>query len=87
MRRVLIDQKDYPYLQKGAKERMAEAYFLAKHTGLDKYNVVSMGGKSVCIFPWMGNIDYYTTMQLKKKLCVIMLNLNSVEVSPRISSI
>ncbi len=82
MRRVLIDQKDYPYLQKGAKERMAEAYFLAKHTGLDKYNVVSMGGKSVCIFPWMGNIDYYTTMLLIKKLCGFMLNLKSVGGQP-----
>ena len=78
MRQVLIDKKDYPYLQKGAKERMAEAYFLTQNTGIDRYNVVSMGGKSVCIFPWMGNFDYYTTMLLIKKLCGYMLNIKSI---------
>ncbi|HBL84234.1 MAG: ATP-dependent helicase [Clostridiales bacterium GWF2_38_85] len=82
MRRILTEQNDFPYLQKGAKERMSEAYFLARSSGLDKYNVVSLGGKSVCIFPWMGNIDYYTIMLLIKKLCGHMLNLKSVGGQP-----
>ncbi|HAN22159.1 MAG: ATP-dependent helicase [Clostridiales bacterium GWF2_36_10] len=82
MRQIFVEQKEYPYLQKGAKERMAEAYFLVRNTGLDKYNVVSMGGKSVCIFPWMGNIEYYTIMLLIKKLCGYMLNIKSVGGQP-----
>jgi len=82
MRLILKEQKEYPYLQKGAKSRMDEAYFLAKNTGLDKYNVLSLGGKSVCIFPWMGNIDYYTIMLLIKKLCSYMLNIKSVGGQP-----
>ncbi|MDD4124159.1 MAG: DEAD/DEAH box helicase [Eubacteriales bacterium] len=82
MREILTNQKDYPYLQKGAQSRMEEAYFLARNAGLDRYNVVSMGGKSVCIFPWMGNIDYYTVMLLIKKLCGFMLNIKSVGGQP-----
>ncbi|PKM62692.1 MAG: ATP-dependent helicase [Firmicutes bacterium HGW-Firmicutes-21] len=82
MRVILSAQKEYPYLQKGAKERMDEVYFLARNTGIDKYNVVSMGGKSVCIFPWMGNIDYYTIMLLIKKLCGYMLNMKSIGGQP-----
>ncbi len=82
MRAILAERKDYPYLQKGAVSRMEEVYFLSRNAMLDRYNVVSMGGKSVCIFPWMGNIDYYTVMLLIKKLCGFMLNIKSVGGQP-----
>ena len=47
MKEVLASPKDYPYLQKGAKFRMDEAYFLARKSGLDTYNVFSLGGKKL----------------------------------------
>lgn len=82
MKEVLAKPADYPYLQKGAKNRMDEAWFLAKNSGLDKYNVFSLGGKALCIFPWLGNVDYFTVMYLIKKLCGYMLNIKSIGGQP-----
>lgn len=82
MKRVLSDGKIYPYLQKGAKARLEEAFFLTGHSGIGEFNVVSMGGKSVCIFPWLGSIDYHTVMFLIKKLCGHILNLKSIGGQP-----
>ena len=82
MKEVLASPKDYPYLQKGAKFRMDEAYFLARKSGLDTYNVFSLGGKTLCIFPWLGNVDYFTVMYLIKKLCGYMLNIKSLGGQP-----
>lgn len=78
MKRVLIEKKDYPYLMSGAKNRMEEAYSFAQTTGLDKYNVLSLGGKTVCILPWCGNIDYYTIMMLIRKLSVQALSVKDI---------
>jgi ATP-dependent Lhr-like helicase len=64
MRRVLIEDVLYSYLQKGAKERLKTARQLARNTGLDKANVLLLKGKTYCIFPWMGTKAYRTLARL-----------------------
>lgn len=67
MRQVLICQTEYPYLRKNARTRLAEARFLCSHSGLANYNVISLGGRTVCILPWVGSIDFYTILYLMRK--------------------
>ena len=67
MRDVLKSQSEYPYLRKNSKTRLAEARFLCGHSGLADYNIVSLGGKTVCILPWCGSIDFYTILYLLRK--------------------
>ena len=60
MRRVLVENVQYPYLQNNAKERLKEARQLALTAGLERDNIVSVGNKTYCIFPWMGTVAYRT---------------------------
>ena len=60
MRRVLFENAQYPYLQDEAKERLKAVRQLAISAGLERDNLVSLGGNTCCIFPWMGTIAYRT---------------------------
>ncbi|MBQ8911905.1 MAG: ATP-dependent helicase, partial [Clostridia bacterium] len=54
MRQVLLEDTDYPYLKKQARERLAAARIIARNTGLAQRPVVRLGGFSYCFFPWLG---------------------------------
>jgi ATP-dependent helicase Lhr and Lhr-like helicase len=60
MRKVLLEDVQYPYLQKEAKARLKEARQLARLAGLDRENIISLEGNTCCIFPWMGTVTYRT---------------------------
>lgn len=60
MRRVLLEDTVYSYLQAGAKKRLAEARQLAQAAGLDRANVLPLGGNTCCVLPWMGSTEYRT---------------------------
>lgn len=78
MRQVLKCQSEYPYLRKNAKTRLAEARFLCGHSGLADYNIVSLGGRTVCILPWCGSIDFYTILYLLRKYMGDRIDTRSV---------
>jgi len=82
MRRIFTEDTVYQYLQEGARRRLAEACSLARKAGLDKYNVFSLGGNTVCIFPWLGSIDYYTLLFLIKRFCSEELDIKSIGGQP-----
>jgi ATP-dependent Lhr-like helicase len=82
MRKLFEEDTVYPHLQEGARRRLAEARSLALNAGLDKYNVFNLGGNTVCIFPWLGNIDYYTLLFLIKRLCSEELDIKSIGGQP-----
>lgn len=60
MHQVLLEDVQYPYLQKAAKERLKIARQFARVAGLDKENILPLAENSYCIFPWMGTIAYRT---------------------------
>jgi ATP-dependent Lhr-like helicase len=64
MRRVLFEDIQYSYLQKGAKERLKTARQLAQNADLQTCNIIPLEGKTVCIFPWMGTVAYRTLERL-----------------------
>jgi len=78
MRDVLLCNKEYPYLQKNARARIAEARFLCGHSGLAELNVVSLGGKTVCILPWAGTVDFCIILYLLRKYMDDRIDARSV---------
>jgi ATP-dependent Lhr-like helicase len=69
MRKVLFEDVEYAYLQGGARTRLKEARWLARHAALDKHNVVALGGNSYCLFPWMGSSPYATLLRCLRFAC------------------
>lgn len=78
MRRVLSEDKVYPYLKPNAAKRLAVARHIAKNTGMLDHSVVSLGGMTYCMFPWLGTRSFRT---LRKTLVknAAALNISNVE--------
>ena len=64
MRRILFDTKQYSYLMPNAAARLETARHLAKNTGMEKSMVISLGGSSFCLFPWLGTRAFRTLRRL-----------------------
>jgi ATP-dependent Lhr-like helicase len=62
-RALLAEETCYPYLQPNAQERLKTARSLAQRSGLAEQNVVSLGGDTLCVFPWMGTAACRTLMR------------------------
>lgn len=62
IRRVLLDNSDYPWLKPGAASRLAETRVLAEKTGINEKQVFSLGGNTVMLLPWLGSVDYYVLL-------------------------
>ena len=60
MRRVLLEDKEYPYIQAGARQRIKEARSLAREAGLVATHIVPLGGDTYTILPWLGSVAYRT---------------------------
>jgi ATP-dependent helicase Lhr and Lhr-like helicase len=60
MRRVLLEDTIYSYLQPGARQRLAEARQVARAAGLDRGIVFPLGGHTCCILPWIGSVECRT---------------------------
>ncbi|MCQ2431268.1 MAG: DEAD/DEAH box helicase [Clostridia bacterium] len=60
MREVLCGTKEYPYLKPNAKQRLDVARRIAKNAGLGEHSLVSLGGMTWCLFPWLGTRSFRT---------------------------
>ncbi len=60
MRQVLLEDIQYPYLQRRAKERLKAARQLAQFEGLASQNILPLENKTYCILPWMGTVAFRT---------------------------
>lgn len=78
MRRVLFEDVEYPYLQKGAKERLKAVRQLARMAGLDKTNILPLEGKNCCLLPWMGTVAFRTMVRLLNFFGRELLDITSI---------
>lgn len=78
MRRVLLEDTEYPYLQTNAKKRLQSARQLARDFDLDKRNIVKLEKGKCCIFPWMGTLAYNTLQRLLNNFCRESLEIKSL---------
>jgi len=60
MRRVLAEDTDYPYLKPNAKHRLDVARHLARNTGVTEKMLLHLGGRTWCLFPWLGTRGFRT---------------------------
>lgn len=60
MKKVLCEDTIYPYLKPNAKHRLEVVRNLAKNTGMTKHSIVSLGGYTWCMFPWLGTRSFRT---------------------------
>ena len=60
MYRVLAEDTVYPYLKSHAKARLDIARHTAKNTGMLDSPIVSLGGLTYCVFPWLGTRSFRT---------------------------
>lgn len=78
IKNILDDDRIYPYLQKNARVRLEEARYLARNTGIGRLNVVSLGGRTVCIFPWTGSVEFCTVLMLLRKFMADRIDVKSL---------
>ena len=67
MRDVLFGETTYAYLLPNAAARLETARRLAKNTAMADHMVVSLGGSSFALFPWLGTRAFRTLRRLLLK--------------------
>ena len=60
MRQILAEDTVYPYLKPNAQKRVDVARHVARNTGMLEHSLVSLGGYSWCLFPWLGTRSFRT---------------------------
>lgn len=75
MRRVLSEDQLYPYLMKNARARLTQVRDTANIAGLPKQQLVNLGGKMWCLFPWTGSYAFLALERLLRIKCAQRLNL------------
>ena len=67
MKKVLMEDIEYPYLKANAKERLKVARATARKTGMLSSSLVHLGGYTWCLFPWLGTRSFRTLRKLIAK--------------------
>ncbi len=60
MRKILEEDTVYPYLKPNAQKRIEVARHVARNTGMLEHSLVSLGGYTWCLFPWLGTRSFRT---------------------------
>lgn len=60
MRQILEEDTVYPYLKPNAQKRIEVARHVARNTGMLTHSLVSLGGYTWCLFPWLGTRSFRT---------------------------
>ncbi len=67
MRKILMTDTEYPYLKSNAKERLASARRIFRNAGLHETLLVSLGGNTRALFPWLGTRSFRTLRKYLQK--------------------
>lgn len=79
MRRVLQEDRQYPYLMKNAVARLEQARFTAAHSGAAKKTLINLGGNMWCLLPWVGTYTFLTMERFLKIKCADRLGLRNLD--------
>ena len=79
MRRVLREDRQYPYLMKNAVARLEQARFTAAHSGAAEKTLINLGGNMWCLLPWVGTYTFLTMERFLKIKCAARLGLRSLD--------
>ena len=79
MRRVLQEDRQYPYLMKNAVARLEHARFTAAHSGAAEKPLINLGGNMWCLLPWVGTYTFLTMERFLKIKCADRLGLRNLD--------
>ena len=79
MRRVLQEDRQYPYLMKNAVARLEQARFTAAHSGAAEKTLINLGGNMWCLLPWVGTYPFLTMERFLKIKCADRLGLRNLD--------
>lgn len=79
MRRVLQEDRQYPYLMKNAVARLEQARFTAAHSGAAEKPLINLGGNMWCLLPWVGTYTFLTMERFLKIKCADHLGLRNLD--------
>ena len=81
MRKVLIEDKAYPYLMKNAVARLAQARSTARNSGFTDDPLICLGGTMWCLLPWLGSYAFLAIERFLKIKCAERLGLKGMDSS------
>jgi ATP-dependent Lhr-like helicase len=67
MRKILSTDIEYPYLKSNARERLAAARRVFRNAGMNETMLVSLGGNTRCLLPWLGTRSFRTLRKYLQK--------------------
>ena len=79
MRRVLQEDRQYPYLMKNAVARLEQVRFTAAHSGAAEKPLINLGGNMWCLLPWVGTYTFLTMERFLKIKCADRLGLRNLD--------
>ena len=79
MRRVLQEDRQYPYLMKNAVARLEQARFTAAHSGAAEKPLINLGGNMWCLLPWVGTYTFLTMERFLKIKCADRIGLRNLD--------
>lgn len=79
MRKVLAEDKIYPYLMKNALGRLYEARSTARLGGVTTEPLINLGGDMWCLFPWLGTYAFLAIERFLKLKCAKDLGLTALD--------
>ena len=79
MRKVLQEERSYPYLMKNAVARLEQARFTAAHSGAAKEPLINLGGTMWCLLPWVGTYPFLAMERFLKIKCADRLGLRNLD--------
>lgn len=79
MRRVLQEDRQYPYLMKNAVARLEQARFTAAHSGAADKTLINLGANMWCLLPWVGTYTFLTMERFLKIKCADRLGLRNLD--------
>ena len=79
MRRVLQEDRQYPYLMKNAVALLEQARFTAAHSGAAEKPLINLGGNMWCLLPWVGTYTFLTMERFLKIKCADRLGLRNLD--------
>ena len=81
MRKVLQEDKSYPYMMHNAVARLNQARFTARAAETDKEVLIHLGGDMWCLLPWLGTYAFLAMERFLKIKCAARLGLRNLDPS------
>lgn len=81
MKKVLLEDKVYPYLMQNARARLSLGRKSARAAGITDNPLISLGGNMWALFPWLGSYSFLALERFLKIKCAPYLALKGLDSS------